>query len=204
MKIHELPWFGKATYVTVTGKVFKRGEAGVIVWDADGKQPLVAVEETCNDVYANTISVAFNDSVFKGDLGKRSDVFELRFKRPGKPDMPVIRAEVHSDDHAYTASFDAGLYFLDLDLKKILALRDIEWGGNYESAYVAQHMADSNADVAAVFDNKGDQGFECNVCEEDVARWVKYCRPDWFATIWPDGIDIPATPNTKPYYEERW
>jgi hypothetical protein len=101
----------------------------------------------------------------------------------------MIRAEVHSDDHHLTASFDATPFFERATLGEIVALKGIGWGGNYQSDAVALFMLDKAPDVAEVFryldsnpTNRGGfpTGFECRVCEKDVARWVQTHRPEWF------------------------
>lgn len=115
----------------------------------------------------------------------------------------MIRACVYADDHVYRASFDAVAYFDTLTLDELLALKGIDLGGDCEADDVAQHFDDEPGyeNVTRVFEYVGatDNGFECHVCEEDVARWVRDNHPEWLNEIWPAGIGIPE-PDATPYY----
>ena len=93
----------------------------------------------------------------------------------------MITAEVHSDDHIYKVTFDAQPWFEQANDKEILALADVEWGGDYESDYVAKFFEDSNDEITSLFDYcvRSDQfGFECNVDEAAALAWIRLNRPE--------------------------
>jgi hypothetical protein len=117
-------------------------------------------------------------------------------------DNPPIRAEVHSDDHEHTASFNALPWFEQASDDEIRELAGINWGGNYEADAVAEFCTDTDDDVAAVFEHKGRQGFECHVCESDAARWLQKHKPALYAELWPDGDEPSSEPTNAPYYQE--
>jgi hypothetical protein len=109
----------------------------------------------------------------------------------------MIRAEVQTDDDRFSASFDATPFFERASLDELLALRDSDWGGHQAADAVALFMLEKDAEVADLFRYlaldpvSGDGfpvGFECYVCEADVARWVKVNRPGWYERIWGGGV----------------
>lgn len=112
-----------------------------------------------------------------------------------------IRAEVHSDDHAHVASFNALPWFEQASDDEIQELAGIDWGGDYAADAVAEFCEDTSDDVAAVFKHKGNQGFECNVCEADAFRWLQKHRPALVPILWPDG-EPTDLPSDTPYYQE--
>jgi hypothetical protein len=106
----------------------------------------------------------------------------------------MIRAEVHSDDGACRANFDATPFFERASLDDLVGLRFIGWAGNYRSDAVALFMLERDAQVGRVFahvlhkphtDGGDPLGFECAVCERDVVRWVHAQRPLWLRHVWP-------------------
>jgi hypothetical protein len=104
----------------------------------------------------------------------------------------VIRAEVHTDDHKVYASFDATPFFEQATLDQVVALKAIDWGGDYQADAVALFMLGKDPEVGLLFrylelvppgSDGYPLGFECRVDEEDVLRWVRANRPDWLQLI---------------------
>lgn len=94
----------------------------------------------------------------------------------------MIRAEVHADDFAATAKFDATPFFEGADDEMILGLAECGWGGDYEADAVARDVEDrpGYADVQAVLSHcrdTGGVGFECRVHAADAYDWVRANRP---------------------------
>ncbi len=109
----------------------------------------------------------------------------------------MIRAEVQTDDGRCSAAFDATPYFERAGLDRLVALRDSDWGGNDAADAVALFMLERDAEVGDLFrylaldpvtDDGLPVGFECYVCEADVARWVRANRPGWYERIWGGGV----------------
>lgn len=119
----------------------------------------------------------------------------------------MIHAEVHSDDHVWTASFDATPFFEQVSLQDLQDLAHCDWGGDYPADAVAEFMDEKDPGVTEVFkykDKKEAQGFECNIREHSAFVWVKANRSDWVAKIWPTPKDYPLEreallPETKLY-----
>jgi hypothetical protein len=106
----------------------------------------------------------------------------------------MIRAKIRTDDNYLTASFDATPFFEQATLGEIAALKEIGWVGDYQADAVALFMLDRISEVAEVFryldTNPTNRdgfptGFECQVCEEDVARWVQAHRSEWLLFLFP-------------------
>jgi hypothetical protein len=114
----------------------------------------------------------------------------------------MIRAEVHSDDHHHTASFDAAKWFEQASDDEIRKLAKADWGGDYEVDIVAEYMADHDKHVAFVFDAKGEQGFECHVCEADAARWLHKHKPALFAELWEGEGILAEDTDAVPFYQK--
>jgi hypothetical protein len=123
---------------------------------------------------------------------------------------PYIRAEVHSDDHQYMANFDARPWFEQASDGDIELLVDIDFGGDYAADAVAEFCQSHDQDVAAVFEFKEEQGFECNVSDADACRWIKVNRPQLFQKLASGRFS--ATVQTlaeekqddTPYYDVMW
>jgi hypothetical protein len=102
-----------------------------------------------------------------------------------KPMSQTIPAEVHSDDHKVTATFDALQYFSQASDDDLVALVDCGFGGDYPADEVAQFMAEFDEGVARVFtylsfepEHFGEKvGFECHVDQSPALRWIKSNRP---------------------------
>jgi len=116
----------------------------------------------------------------EGDL---TEVCSKKFTEAG------IIAEVHSDDRIVEVEFDASAWFKQASDKEILALADIEWGGNYEADNVASFY-EATPDVAEMFDyvhllnsRSITMGFECNVDESSAMTWLKTNKQDIWAQI---------------------
>ena len=96
----------------------------------------------------------------------------------------LVRAEVHSDDRVFEASFFANQWFVEATDEHILALAyDGEWGRCYEADSVAE-SADQVPAVAKVFEyleiinlsQRETVGFECTVNRTDAMRWLRQQR----------------------------
>jgi len=95
----------------------------------------------------------------------------------------VITAEVHRDDFHYQAEFDAVRWFEQASDDEIIALAEIEWGGDQASDEVARFFEDKNEDVADVLANTACEeglGFECHVDAGAAETWLKANRPDLY------------------------
>lgn len=91
----------------------------------------------------------------------------------------IIRAEVHSDDFARTADFDATPWFLEASKGAIVELAECGWRGDYPADRVAQFIARQNPEVEKVLDYatlQSEMGFECSVNEADARAWLKENR----------------------------
>jgi hypothetical protein len=101
--------------------------------------------------------------------------------------FPVIRAEVHTDDFAFTAKFDALPFFELATPEQILDLAKCEWGGDYPADDVARFFIDKPGyeDVTQVFAyaSKVKSGFECHVYEPEALHWLYVHRPDVFQML---------------------
>lgn len=91
----------------------------------------------------------------------------------------MIRAEVHSDDYAATAKFDATPWFEQATDEAIEQLAKCDYGGDYAADAVAVWSASLFADVAGVFqyDELARCGFECHVNPDDAEAWIAENRP---------------------------
>ena len=96
----------------------------------------------------------------------------------------LVRAEVHSDDRVFEASFFANQWFIEAADDRILALAyDGEWGRCYEADSVAE-SADHVPAVAKVFEylniiklsQRETVGFECTINRADAMRWLQRHR----------------------------
>ncbi len=100
---------------------------------------------------------------------------------------PKIRAEVHGDDFAYTAKFDASPWFQIATQEEIVALAAIDWGGDYAADEVARffEVRPGYDDVGDVFNDAARRktGFECHVHDGDAKIWLNEFRPDVFAAV---------------------
>jgi hypothetical protein len=92
----------------------------------------------------------------------------------------VIRAEVHSDDFVFKTNFDATRWFENASNEELINLINCGFGGDYPSDDVARYFAETNEDVADVFDylNIKPVGFECHVNVDDAENWIKNNRPN--------------------------
>lgn len=104
----------------------------------------------------------------------------------GKLENLYINAEVHSDDHVYEVDFNALPWLIQASNDEILALAEIDWGGDSEADEVAIFIDDRklDAEVCSLFayldmlrTNKsmfGEEiGFEVSV---DSKFAMQYCR----------------------------
>lgn len=91
----------------------------------------------------------------------------------------MIRAEVHSDDYAAAAKFDATAWFEQADDASIEQLSKCGFGGDYAADAVAEWSASLFDSVADVFhyDELARCGFECHVNVNDAEAWIAANRP---------------------------
>ncbi len=105
----------------------------------------------------------------------------------------TIPAEVHSDDYAAQAHFDALPWFKTASNEEIAALAAIEWRGDYAADAVWQDLPGEAPEVRAVFDyvctarRVRDIGHETSVDGAAALAWVKANRPEAFAQIEREG-----------------
>lgn len=114
----------------------------------------------------------------------------------------MIRAEVHADNFAASAKFDATPFFKDASQADIVALAECGWGGDYPADAVAHHCESlpGYETVAEVFEETGeDNGFECHVHEPDALAWLKENRNDVFLAV----CAAEELSTDAPYGDER-
>jgi hypothetical protein len=105
----------------------------------------------------------------------------------------IIPAEVHSDDYAAQAHFDALPWFQSATDEEIAALAAIGWRGDYAADHVSQDLPGENDEVRAVFDyvctarRVRDIGHETSVDGAAALQWVKANRPAAFVQIEREG-----------------
>ena len=102
----------------------------------------------------------------------------------------MIKAEAHSDDHAFEVEFDAAPWFEQAGNKEVYALARCGWGGDYPADAVADFMRDRVAELTDMFKyleavafKRDNPGFECHVDETQAMEWLKFHRPDLFCNI---------------------
>ncbi len=100
---------------------------------------------------------------------------------------PMIRAEVHADNFAETAKFDALAWFGQAGKDEIVALARCGWGGDYPADDVARFF-DGRPGFAAVsevfaYASRHRSGFECHVHDNDALAWIEANRPEVFAAL---------------------
>lgn len=95
----------------------------------------------------------------------------------------MIRAEVHTDDYAAVAKFDAQPWFLQATDAEIEQLAKCGYGGDYASDAVAVWSAGFSAAVAEVmkYGEIARVGFECHVNQNDAEQWIAENRPHLLA-----------------------
>jgi len=121
----------------------------------------------------------------------------------------MIRAEVHTDDFAYTAKFDATPFFKQATTEEVIELVQCEWGGDYPADEVARFHEgrDGFADVTEVFADaqRRKTGFECHVHYPDAMSWLALNRPEIFAKL-DAGADadgnVFGAPKSDPYWDK--
>jgi hypothetical protein len=95
------------------------------------------------------------------------------------PILQTVRAEVHSDDYAATAKFDAAPWLAQASDGEIEMLICCDFGGDYAADAVALWTRNHNDGVEGVFqyDELARTGFECHVNDEDATAWIAENRP---------------------------
>jgi hypothetical protein len=126
---------------------------------------------------------------------------------------PFIRAEVHADDHAAHANFDARPWFEQATDNEIRALVEIEFGGNIESDSLAQFCEDYDENVKAVgqYVQTVAVGYECNISPDDACKWIAQNRPLLWQKLTSDDEDRAieledyrsSTGDNKPLYKSN-
>ena len=117
----------------------------------------------------------------------------------------LIRAEIHSDDYVFEASFFAQNWFIGAADSCIQTLIAEDWGHCEEADAVAR-SADNDWRVAQVFDyihahNKSDcdpVGFECTINATDAMRWLRQQRYGLWCRLRCDERDIRIVEAQKP------
>jgi hypothetical protein len=89
-----------------------------------------------------------------------------------------VRAEVHSDDYAAKATFDAAPWLAQASDYEIEMLIRCDFGGDQASDAVALWTRDRSDSVDGVFryDELARTGFECHVNRDDAMAWIKANR----------------------------
>lgn len=105
----------------------------------------------------------------------------------------TIPAEVHSDDYAAEARFDATPWFEQASDQEILDLAGCEWGGDYPADAVARFFEQRDSGVDRVFTYLSFQppmsytsdavGFECHVDALAALDWLRVHRPSVAARL---------------------
>jgi hypothetical protein len=124
---------------------------------------------------------------------------------PAKEKLP-IRAEVHTDDHAAVAIFDARAWFEQASDQEIfdLATENGGYGHSYAADAVGVFFEDDQDVVGDVFAyqrrtprqmNGDTMGFEVEVDEDMATAWLRAERPHLIP--WIEGEAAFTTPNYK-------
>lgn len=122
-----------------------------------------------------------------------------------------VSAQVRTDDHAVTAAFDAAPWFKRASAEAILALANIDWGGNYAADDVALYFSSRDERVGQVFDycaimkNTAHQvGFECYVDEGEAMAWLKCNAVDVWSRILCERHDVSLVEAQEDESRGRW
>lgn len=95
----------------------------------------------------------------------------------------MIRAEAHSDDYRVEVRFDATEAFRAMTDEEIIALADVDWGGDYEADAVAEHFEQTATRELFDYTAISGEGFECHVNEGDALAWLKVNRSSLYRVI---------------------
>lgn len=101
-------------------------------------------------------------------------------------DARGIKARAWLDDRSVEADFDASPWFSQASADEIRELFVEGLSGNCRADEVAQFCAQTDNDVSILFDvlharRRGrhvELGFECEINEDSVRKWLKAYRPD--------------------------
>lgn len=95
----------------------------------------------------------------------------------------LVPAEVHSDDRAVECPFDAAPWLKKAPYKKIKALHECLWGGDYPADEVAIWQAGKDKEIKFMFDYiehckrvGKNVGFECRVQDVPTLKWLEKNR----------------------------
>jgi len=92
----------------------------------------------------------------------------------------VIQAHTHTDDHAIKVDFDATPYLEKATEEDVAKLIECGFGGDYPADWVAQNLAETQPEIAAMFTyldarNRASRksiGYEVQVDEEQALAWL--------------------------------
>jgi len=124
--------------------------------------------------------------------------------------VPPVQATVWSDDRNLEATFDAAPWFAQATPEDVLALAAIGWRGDQQADVVAEHVAQLNAEVRAVFDYVGmlptklEIGFECEVEEDDARAWLQMHNRNLWARVLCQQFDVRLVQAEEPEVLGRW
>lgn len=92
----------------------------------------------------------------------------------------MIKAECHSDDRVYEATFDVEPYLIQATDDQIKSLIACGLGGDYPADRIVEFFAGTLNDVRKMFDYCADkdEGFECHITDTEAFwAWIKKNRP---------------------------
>ena len=105
-------------------------------------------------------------------------------------DAPEISAEAWSDDRLVDVTFDARRWFLTATDEDIRELAACGWGQDFPADRVAQSLAGSHRELAAMFAHiermnrdRTVMGFECQVDPSSAIAWLRDHRPALAAAL---------------------
>lgn len=103
----------------------------------------------------------------------------------------MISARTHTDDHAIEVEFDATPYFAKAPEENLARLIECGFGGDYPADWVAQNLAETQPEIAAMFTyldarNRASRksiGYEVQVDEEQALGWLRQNRRSVLHTL---------------------
>jgi hypothetical protein len=191
-----------------------RSVEGVNGWESDttgnwSRTVFVSLPDDPADAPTHVVKLAV--TFIPGTAEVAQCVALLEGKPIGEAVYDEVSAEVHSDDYAFTAKFDAAPWFAQASDAEILALRDVEWRGDYEADVVAQHFESRNTEIADVFkyclSTQGTRralGFEVSVDEGEAMSWLKLHRHSLWAIMVCDARGVDLVEAQEPEIAGMW
>lgn len=92
----------------------------------------------------------------------------------------MIKANCHTDDWKVSIDFDATNYIQRCTDDEIRALHSIQWGGDYQSDWVARYYSESTLGELFGYLAIAGGGFECQIDEESIMAWLKGNHPQLY------------------------